>query len=138
MRSEQIDGLASALEARYPGVRVLCAEILERFDGPHLGKARREGLQRVQSLRLLAPLEALQAHGLVTAAMLEYARRNDERRRKPQPPSADDFYLCEALDARSVPGSWELCLWTDSTPLERRSMRTLEAKRLLRAIARGA
>jgi hypothetical protein len=119
--------LAARIQERYPGVRVIEAHIAELCDGTMR-----------QMLRYQAPLATLKAHGLVTDDMLEYARRNDGRRRRPRPASGDGFVLYERLDARSVAECWELLVFTDATAPDEKRICLRDARRLLKSLGAAA
>lgn len=118
--------LVRQIEARYPGVHVLMAEIRTFDDGT-----------RQQNLRLQAPIEVLRANGLLTARV--DAQQN-------APPrcwnGVDDwgnhFGLYDRFDCLSKPGHWDLMLYTRSVPYERERFSVREAERVLKRIAKAS
>lgn len=105
----------SALEARYPGVRVDQVYYMTLDDG-----------KMQQCARYQAPLEMLKASGLLTEEML----------RLPHRPTAlgEGHSLSERLDSRSIPGCWDLMIYTGEEPREYRQPGTKFAAKLLRQI----
>jgi len=119
----ELSSLAAQLTARYPGVRIVRANLYEDPDG-----------SRVQNIRYQAPLAILQDRGLLTRSMLELARTT---RRLHVTPLGDLFLLWRTwADVDSRPGSVDLWILTREWPVERERLSVAKAKRYLGHLVR--
>lgn len=113
----RLSALAQRLRARYPGVRIVSAELFDNYDGIQ------------QNIRYQATLERLRECGLLSGKM--------EDPRCQLTPIGDGFFLCDRLDQESRDGLWDLMICTGSIPWERARIGTGKARQLLRQIAKG-
>lgn len=111
------------LERRYPGVQIVEAYMMETSDG-----------DPQQVVRFQAPLELLKSSGLLTDDMLKQQRASWK-----VTALGDGFSLSERRDSASVPGCWDLLIYTGASPREALRPRTSvrDAQRVLKRIAKG-
>jgi hypothetical protein len=123
---EKLREAVKQLLARYPSVRIIEANI-------GIGAASRPQ----QTVRFQAPLAELRLWGLVTPDMLSQPAE-DALGFAGQTSLGDGFVLCNALDARSRPGCWDLVICTGALPLEPPDFSLEDARRLIARCAKSA
>jgi hypothetical protein len=118
----RLQPLVDKLRNRYPAIRIVRASLQKQDNG-----------QFQQSIQFQAPLETLQAAGLIEPVMMPDSKRLGRETTS----LGDGFYLCDGLDDQSRAGCWDLSIWTASVPREPVGLGTRRAQTEFKRMMRG-